>query len=259
MGVRYVDGLERFLDPDHCAEDGEYAELGAARFYHVRSDSVFDFKPRAESRGGERKFRASEIEDVLDLVVQGSGRGPREVEELLREGGFGAIHALARKIDASDKPRTARKMYVAVVGVYTDIKVQTLLVGMRTRYDLPNLAVSDTFTASQTLERHLSGLDYAAKVLDVEVVHGINDLVGFLGLPAALEDEETWWHGRASRATAPSSRTSRTCSPSRTRSCVSTSRSPSAGRWTSTSGSSARTLPDRLRLHVLVLTLVLSV
>ena len=77
-----------------------------------------------------------------------------------------------------------------MVGVYTDIKVQTLLVGMRTRYDLPNLAVSDTFTASQTLERHLSGLDYAAKVLDVEVVHGINDLVGFLGLPAAVEDEE---------------------------------------------------------------------
>ena len=45
----------------------------------------------------------------------------------------------------------------------------------------PNLAVSDTFTASPTLERHLAGLDYAAKVLDVEVVHGINDLVGFLG------------------------------------------------------------------------------
>jgi hypothetical protein len=60
---------------------------------------------------------------------------------------------------------------------------------MRTRYDIPDLAVSDTFTASQTLERHLAGLDYAAKVLDVEVVHGINDLVGFLGMPPALDDE----------------------------------------------------------------------
>ena len=49
-GVQYVDGLDRFLDPTHCAEDGEYAEVGAARVYHVRSDSVFDFKPRAESR-----------------------------------------------------------------------------------------------------------------------------------------------------------------------------------------------------------------
>jgi hypothetical protein len=189
-GVRYVDGLERFLDPTHCAEEGEYTEVGAARIYHVRSDSVFDFKPRAESRRGERKFRASEIEDVLDVVVQGSDEDLEKSRHLLREGGFGAIHVLARKIDASDKPRTSRKIYVAVVGVYTDIKVQTLLVGMRTRYDLPNLAVSDTFTASQTLERHLSGLDYAAKVLDVEVVHGINDLVGFLGLPAAVDDEE---------------------------------------------------------------------
>jgi hypothetical protein len=189
-GVRYVDGLEPFLDPTGCAEEGEYAEAGAVRIYHVRSDSVFDFKPRAESRGGRRKFRASEIEDVLDLVVQGSDEDLENSRRLLSEGGFGAIHALARKIDAGDKPRTSRKIYLGVVGVYTDIKVQTLLVGLRTQYDLPNLAVSDTFTASQTLERHLAGLDYASKVLDVEIVHGINDLVGFLGLPAAVEDEE---------------------------------------------------------------------
>jgi len=189
-GVEYVDGLDRFLDPTHCAGEGDYAEVGAVRVYHVRSDSVFDFKPRADSRGDRRKFRASEIEDVLDIVVQGSDEDLEKSRQLLREGGFGAIHALARKIDASDRPRTSGKIYVAVVGVYTDIKVQTLLVGLRTQYDLPNLAVSDTFTASQTLERHLSGLDYAAKVLDVEVVHGINGLAGFLGLPTAVEDEE---------------------------------------------------------------------
>jgi hypothetical protein len=188
-GVRYVEGLERFLDPTRCAENDEYAEVGAVRIYHVRSDSVFDFKPRAESRGDRRKFRASEIEDVLDIVVQGSDEDLQESRRLLREGGFDAVHALAREIDSGDKPRTSRKIYVAVVGVYTDIKVQTLLVGLRTQYDLPNLAVSDTFTASQTLERHLAGLDYASKVLDVEVVHGINDLVGFLGLPAPVEDE----------------------------------------------------------------------
>ena len=189
-GVQYVDGLDRFLDPTGCAEDDDYAEVGAVRIYHVRSDSVFDFKPRAEFRGGRRKFGASEIEGVLDIVVEGSDEDLEKSRRLLREGGFGAIHALARKINAGDEPRTSRKIYVAVVGVYTDLKVQTLLVGLRTRYDLPNLAVSDTFTASQTLERHLSGLDYASKVLDVEVVHGINDLAGFLGLPPAVEDEE---------------------------------------------------------------------
>jgi hypothetical protein len=188
-GVGYVDGLDRFLDPSGGAEDADYAEVGAARFYHLRSDSVFDFKPRAEARGHRRKFRASELEDVLDIVVQGSDEDLEESRRLLREGGFEAIHQMAREIDSGEKPRTSRPVYVAVVGVYTDIKVQTLLVGLRTQYELPNLAVSDTFTASQTLERHLAGLDYAAKVLGVEVVHGINDLVGFLGLPPAVEDE----------------------------------------------------------------------
>jgi hypothetical protein len=185
-GVRYLEGLERYLDPTGTAD---YAEAGAARFYHLRTDSLFDFKPRAEDRGESRKFRASELEDVLDLVVQGSDDDLEEMRRLLGEGGFGAIHQLAREVDSEDKPRTSRNIYVAVVGVYTDIKVQTLLVGLRTQYDLPNLAVSDTFTASPTLERHLAGLDYAAKVLGVEVVHGINDLVGFLGLPPAVEDE----------------------------------------------------------------------
>jgi hypothetical protein len=188
-GVRYVEGLDRYLDPTGSAETSDYAESGRVRFYHLRSDSVFDFKPRAETRGERRKFRASQLEDVLDLVVQGSDDDVREARRLLSAGTFEDIHDLARTIDSGEKPRTSRPVYVAVVGVYTDIKVQTLLVGLRTQYELTNLAVSDTFTASQTLERHLAGLDYASKVLGVEVVHGINDLVGFLGLPAALEDE----------------------------------------------------------------------
>jgi hypothetical protein len=188
-GVGYLEGLDRYLDPTGTGQEATYAEVGAARFYHLRSDSLFDFKPRAEHRGRRRKFRASELEDVLDLVVQGSDDDLEEMRRLLAEGGLGAIHRLARKIDSEEKPRTSRKIYVAVVGVYTDIKVQTLLVGLRTQYDLPNLAVSDTFTASATLERHLAGLDYAAKVLGVEVLHGINDLVSFLGLPPAIADE----------------------------------------------------------------------
>jgi hypothetical protein len=188
-GVRYLDGLEQYLDPTGD-ETGDYAEVGAARFYHVRSDSVFDFKPpTAVHRGGRRKFRASQLEDVLDVVLQGSEEELEKLCALLRKGGFDAIHRFARDVDSHEGPGPTGNLYVAVVGVYTDIKVQTLLVGMRTRYDIPDLAVSDTFTASPTLERHLAGLDYAAKVLDVEVVHGINDLVGFLGMPPVVEDE----------------------------------------------------------------------
>jgi hypothetical protein len=185
-GVQYLDGLAGYLSP---GEDGDYGEVGAARFYHVRSDSVFDFKPPVALRGSQRKFRASQLEDVLDILLQGSDQDLETMRGLLRDGGFDAIHPLARKIDAHEGPGPTGNLYVAVLGVYTDIKVQTVLVGMRTRYDIPDLAVSDTFTASQTLERHLGGLDYAAKVLGVEVIHGINDLAGFLGVKPPLADE----------------------------------------------------------------------
>lgn len=186
-GAQYLEGLERYLDPTK-AETADYAEAGAARFYHVRSDSVFDFKPSAAHRSGRRKFRASQLEDVLDILLQGGDGDLEKMRSLLREGGFAAIHRLARKVD-SEEPGAVGPVYVAVLGVYTDIKVLTVLAGLCTRYDLRDLAVSDTFTASPTLERHLAGLDFAAKVLGVEVVHGINDLVGFLGMPPALEDE----------------------------------------------------------------------
>ena len=76
-----------------------------------------------------------------------------------------------------------------MLGFYTDIKVAMVLAGLRTRYELPNLAVSDTFTASTSLERHLSGLDFADKLLTVEVVHGINDFVRFLGGTGDIQDE----------------------------------------------------------------------
>jgi hypothetical protein len=188
-GVGYLEGLEGWLDPTGTSDVDDYAERGGARIYHLRSDSVFDFKPRIERRGSMRKFRASELEDILDVLVQGSDEHLDEIRTLLSEGDHGDIHKLARDIDSRGKPQTEASVYVAVVGVYTDIKVQTLLVGLRTRYDLPNLALSDTFTASATLERHLAGLDYSARVLDAEVVHGVNDLVRFLGLPPPLEDE----------------------------------------------------------------------
>jgi hypothetical protein len=188
-GVGYLEGLEGWLDPTGTSAVADYAERGGARIYHLRSDSVFDFKPRIERRGGMRKFRASELEDILDVLVQGSDQHLEEIRTLLSEGDHSAVHTLAGEIDSRGEPQTEASVYVVVIGVYTDIKVQTLLVGLRTRYDLPNLGVSDTFTASATLERHLAGLDYAIRVLDVEVIHGVNDLVRFLGLPPPLEDE----------------------------------------------------------------------
>jgi hypothetical protein len=188
-GVGYLEGLEGWLDPTGTSDVADYAERGGARIYHLRSDSVFDFKPLIERRAGMRKFRASELEDILDVLVQGSDAHLDKIRTLLSEGAHDDIHKLAREIDSRGKPQTEASVYVAVVGVYTDIKVQTLLVGMRTRYDLPNLGVSDTFTASATLERHLAALDYAVRVLGVEVIHGVNDLVRFLGLPPPLADE----------------------------------------------------------------------
>ena len=190
-GAEYLEGLTDFLDPTATGATDDYAEAGAARVYHVRSDSVFDFKPRAEQRGTRRKFRASELEDVLDIVLQGSDDDVQRVRGLLSAGGFPAIHDLAREIDSRDAPQKPHTVYVAVIGVYTDIKVTTLLAGLRTRYDLPNLAVSDTFTASPSLERHLAALDFSARVLGVDIVHGIGDLAAYLGTPPPVTDEST--------------------------------------------------------------------
>ena len=188
-GAEYLEGVEAYLDPNATAVTADYAEAGSVRVYHLRADSVFDFKPRAERRDGHRKFRTSELEDVLDVIVQGSDRDLEQMRGLLGAGGFEAIHAMAREIDGEEKPRTDRSIYMAALGVWTDIKVQTLLVGLRTQYDLPNLALSDTFTASYTLERHLAALDYAARVLGVDVIHGVNELSAYLGVAAPLKDE----------------------------------------------------------------------
>jgi hypothetical protein len=187
-GAQYLEGLEGFLDPG-C--DGTYSERGDVFVYHVHSDSLFDFKPHSDRLDDlRRKFRASELEDVLDVLVQGTDEDLAEMRQLLTESSdLSAIHQLASRIDEAEPSPDIAPTYVAVIGVYTEIKVQTLLVGLRTRYDLPNLAVSDTFTASFTLERHLAGLDYAVKVLHAEVVHGINDLVRFLGGTPPLPDE----------------------------------------------------------------------
>jgi len=71
---------------------------------------------------------------------------------------------------------------IAVIGVLTDIKIQLLLVGLRSRYNFRQLVVSDPLTASRSLERHLTALDFAQRVLWVEVVDSLAELARFLGV-----------------------------------------------------------------------------
>jgi hypothetical protein len=192
-GAGYVDGLEPWLDPADSLPDEEarYFEQGSVRIHHVHADSIFDFRPRRTYIGAEeRKFHASALEVLLDVIVQGSDADQERARELLREDPRPrALWPLSKEIDHDEKPRSSARIYVAVIGFYTDIKIGIVLTGLRTRYELPNLAVSDTFTASATLERHLSGLDFASKLLNVEVVHGIGNLTRFLGSPGVQRDE----------------------------------------------------------------------
>jgi hypothetical protein len=197
-GAAYIDGLARHLDPNGAShsERCNYFAGGSVRIYHIHSDTLFDFKPLTESIGpGPSKLNASELEDLLDVIVQGTDDELAELHDIMSEGLEPAelrtrLHEQADKVAESD-PEGPEDVHVATIGVYTDIKVKTLLTGIRTRYDLTNIAVSDTFTTSPTLERHLAGLDYAKKVLGIEVIHGINDLVRFLGGTGEVKDEKS--------------------------------------------------------------------
>jgi hypothetical protein len=188
-----VDGLEDWLDPAPPlpSKEAQYFEQGSVRIHHVHADSIFDFRPRRAYIGAnERKFGASALEILLDVIVQGSEEDQARARELLREDPrVRALWPLAKEIDDDERVRSSTRVYVGVLGFYTDIKVAVVLTGLRTRYELPNLAVSDTFTASTSLERHLGGLDFADKLLTVEVVHGINDLVRFLGGTGDIQNE----------------------------------------------------------------------
>jgi hypothetical protein len=192
-GAAYVDGLAHYLDPGRSPRDekARYFAAGSVRIYHVHSDTLFDFKPQSEIVG-PHKFSSSPLEDLLDVIVEGSDRELVLLHELLDAGtdlDSTTFDDFARRVVASDEGERPQ-IHLGAIGVYTDIKIKTLLTGVRTRYDLTNVAVSDTFTASMTIERHLAGLDYAKKVLGIEVIHGINDFVRFLGGSNRIEDEK---------------------------------------------------------------------
>ena len=205
-GAGYVDGLEKHLDPLDPLPDGRaaFCEQGNVRIYHVHSDSVFDFRPRwAERHAGGRRFGRSYLERIMDVLVAGSDEEVEDLAETIKKldalplaaqvtaarRQSQALERLAEKAVRSNAAADSVQLYVAVIGVYTDIKITILLSGLRARYEIANLAVSDTLTASKSLERHLHGLDFADKLLTAEVIHGLGDLCRFLGTTPPLEDE----------------------------------------------------------------------
>ena len=218
-GVRYLDGLDRYLDPTGCAD--ECLRRGRRRADLPRAIRLgLRFQAAAETRGGRAASRPSS-KTCSTSCCRGSDEDLEESRRLCARGASARSTTL-RGRSTPARSRVHRIRPTSPSSASRRTSRCRCCSSACARYDLPNLAVSTPFTAS-TLERHLSGLDYAAKgVLDVEVVHGINDLVGYLGPPAPVEDEEALVARSSSRATARSSRTNRTCSPSRTRSCAST-------------------------------------
>jgi hypothetical protein len=199
-GAGYIDGLEKYLAPAGCLPDGRGRLCAgtSVRIYHIHADSIFDFRPRwtEDPDRKQPKFRQSRLEQFLDVLIAGTDEQVERLTVELGEPGADdretsqALHRIADQAietPASELP----SVYVAVIGVYTDIKVPILLAGMRARYLIPNLAVSDTLTASRGFERHLVGLDFSDKLLGVEVIHGIEDLAAYVGSEVELEDEST--------------------------------------------------------------------
>ncbi|GAA2339248.1 hypothetical protein [Streptomyces violaceusniger] len=146
-GAAYVDGLDDVLAPDlRAPADAENGWGGKLRVHHVRSNTLFDFQ---HSSGGRPDL--SEPAPLTTLLDGLLGEGQQETT------------------------------HVVVIGVLTDIKVQLLLTGIRSRYDVRQLVVSDALTASRTLERHLTALDFCQRVLRTEVMTGLAELARFLG------------------------------------------------------------------------------
>jgi hypothetical protein len=180
QGAEYLRPLRDYLDPRSgnvgprsSARTGDERAIdifrrGRLRMYHIRSDSVFDFGAGTHS----------ELEHCLDFLFY---KTTEEIERTRRL----PLHGERR----GEEPKSPVWLYVAVIGVYTDIKIQTLLMGLRSQYLISNLAVSDALTGSPSLDRHIGALDFGVKVLRVEVIHYLNNLLRFLGLPPDIEKD----------------------------------------------------------------------
>jgi nicotinamidase-related amidase len=159
-GADYIDGLAHLLDPD-----GTRRPVGDTR----SEDPGFDPKGRQHGSVVVHHVHSGTLFDLESFAFS-----PSELAQVLGE-----------IIDAGNRDHVR----VAVIGVYTDIKVQVVLQSLRVAYNPENIVVSDSLTASPTLERHLGALDFASKVLGVEVMHGVGDLARFLGSDPGKDEE----------------------------------------------------------------------
>jgi nicotinamidase-related amidase len=161
-GAEYIDGLTSLLDPDSTRRP-----LGDTR----TEDPRFDPKGRQHGSVVVHHVHSGTLFDLESFAFS-----PSELAQVLKE---------------LITPENREHVRVAVVGVYTDIKIQVVLQSLRVAYNLENLVVSDSLTASPTLERHLGALDFVNKVLGVEVMHGVGDLARFLGSDPKDEELES--------------------------------------------------------------------
>jgi nicotinamidase-related amidase len=161
-GAEYIDGLTSLLDPD-----GTRRLLGDTR----TEDPGFDPGGRRHGSVVVHHVHSGTLFDLESFAFS-----PSELALVLKE---------------IITPENRGRVRVAVIGVYTDIKIQVVLQSLRVAYNLENLVVSDSLTASPTLERHLGALDFANKVLGVEVMHGVGDLARFLGSDPKDEELES--------------------------------------------------------------------
>src|SRR3954451_5424174 len=154
-GAQYIEGLERYLDPGGAppTKRAEFFEQGRVRIHQVHADSLFDFRPRSEQIGaGERKFQKSALEVILDVILQGSEDDLRKMRQVVDVNGKPvalwevakedevsiALGELTKKSAEATAPDTrvpheehdSARVYVAVLGVYTDLKIKTLLTGL---------------------------------------------------------------------------------------------------------------------------------
>ena len=184
-GARRTSRVSSGTDPrgTPVTEEARYFEEGSVRIHHVHADSLFDFRPRSEYIGAhQRKFSKSALEVVLDVLLQGSTEDLETMRETLRAEGRPRVLFEPRERDRRRRGDARHdRVYVAVIGVYTDLKVKTLCPGSACSTTCRTSPSRTRSRRGAALERHLSGLDFAAKVLGVEVIHGINDLVRFLG------------------------------------------------------------------------------
>lgn len=156
--------------------------------YPVLSDSVFDFRRSDTIIDNTYKSEQQDTQKIMAVKPGQTDETPRN--PIHRSPSY--LEILINSIlnieqQQADTEERELHVNIVVIGVYTDIKIRTLMNGLRSRYRIDNLVVSDVLTAAPSLERHLEALDFLHKVLSVEVVHSLNDLLSILAPGSSRE------------------------------------------------------------------------